>query len=394
MTEPLRVDVTIVGGGIAGCAAAVALRTAGLSVALLEKNHCGAGASGVNFGGVRQQGRHLAELPLARRARPLWDELNERLGEDVEFHATGHLKLARAEAEMAQLERYAQDAAEHGLRLQLLGASAVRSELPWLGAEVVGASLCAEDGQANPRLVGPAFARLARKLGADVREHAAVLSATHGGDVFETRTDRLEVKSRFLVNCAGVAAGRIAGWFGEDVPLRPLVPNMLVTEPLPFFISRSIGVCGGGIYIRQIARGNAILGGGDGWGDAECERSRPLSESSLAAMASALALVPALAGSHVIRTWTGIDGEMPDLIPVIGFSATTPNLVHAFGFSGHGFQLGPVVGEIIAELVTEGRSASPLAPFAIDRFAAKARAMMPRADSWRESGHGPTREHA
>ena len=369
MTEQLRVDVTIIGGGIAGCAAAAALRTAGLSVALLEKNLCGAGASGVNFGGVRQQGRHLAELPLARRARPLWDQLNERLGEDVEFQANGHLKLARSEAEMAQLERYAQDAAEHGLGLQLLGSSAIRSELPWLGAGVVGASLCAEDGQANPRLVGPAFARLARRLGADVREHAAATSATRSGDGFETRTDRLEVTSRFLINCAGVAAGAIAAGFGEDVPLRPLVPNMLVTEPLPFFISRSIGVCGGGIYLRQIARGNAILGGGDGWGDAECRRSRPLTEATLAAMASALALVPALAGSHVIRSWAGIDGEMPDLIPVIGFSATTPNLIHAFGFSGHGFQLAPLVGAIIAELVTEGRSPSPLAPFAIERFA-------------------------
>lgn len=369
MTEHLRVDVTIIGGGIAGCAAAAALRTAGLSVALLEKNLCGAGASGVNFGGVRQQGRHLAELPLARRARPLWDELNERLGEEVEFQATGHLKLARSDAEMAELERYAQDAAERGLRLQLLGSKALRSELPWLGAGVVGASLCAEDGQANPRLVGPAFARLARRLGADVREHAPATSATRSGDGFETRADHLEVKSRFLVNCAGVAAGFFAAGFGEDVPLRPLVPNMLVTEPLPFFVSRSIGVCGGGVYLRQIARGNTILGGGDGWGDAECNRSRPLTETSLAALASALAIVPALAGSHVIRTWSGIDGEMPDQIPVIGFSATTPNLVHAFGFSGHGFQLGPIVGEIIAELVTQGRSASPLEPFAIDRFA-------------------------
>ena len=94
MSEQLRVDVTIIGGGIAGCAAAVALRQAGLAVAVLEKNLCGAGASGVNFGGVRQQGRDLAELPLARRARPLWDALAERLGEAVEFQATGHLKLA------------------------------------------------------------------------------------------------------------------------------------------------------------------------------------------------------------------------------------------------------------------------------------------------------------
>jgi sarcosine oxidase, subunit beta len=369
MSERLRADVAIVGGGIAGCAAACALRTAGMSVVLLEKTLCGAGASGVNFGGVRQQGRHLAELPLARRSRPLWDGLAARLGEDVEFVASGHIKLARSAADMADLERYALDAAEHGLRLELLGATAVRSELPWLGRDVVGASLCAEDGHANPRLVGPGFARLARRLGADVRENAAVLSTASNGDGFETRTDRLAVESRFLVNTAGIGAGAIAAAFGEVVPLRPLVPNMLVTEPLPFFISRSIGVCGGGVYLRQIARGNAILGGGDGWGDAECERSRPLTRTSMSAMASALALVPALAGSHVIRTWAGIDGQMPDHIPVIGFSATTPRLVHAFGFSGHGFQLGPVVGEIVAELVTAGRSTSPLAPFAIDRFA-------------------------
>ena len=368
MNERLRADVAVIGGGIAGCAAAVALRAAGLSVVLLEKDLCGAGASGVNFGGVRQQGRDLAELPLARRARPLWDRLAERLGEDVEFQATGHLKLARSEDDMAQLERYAGTAAEHGLALELLGANAIRLRAPWLGPDVVGASLCAEDGQANPRLVGPAFARLARRRGADVREHAVVVESARSGDGFATRTDRVEVVSRFLVNCAGVAAGRVAQWFGEDVPLRPLVPNMLVTEPLPFFIDRSIGVCGGGVYLRQIARGNAILGGGAGWGDAECSRSRPATATSLAAMASAIALVPALAGSLVIRSWAGIDGAMPDDIPVIGFSKTTPNLVHAFGFSGHGFQLGPLVGEIIAELITQGRSTSPLAPFAIERF--------------------------
>jgi glycine/D-amino acid oxidase-like deaminating enzyme len=81
MTEHLAVDVAIIGGGTAACAAAVALREAGLTVAVLEKRLCGAGASGVNFGGVRQQGRHLAELPLARRARALWGDLNQLLGE-------------------------------------------------------------------------------------------------------------------------------------------------------------------------------------------------------------------------------------------------------------------------------------------------------------------------
>ena len=368
MTERLRADVTIIGGGVAGCAAAVALRRAGLAVVLLDKGQCGAGASGVNFGGVRQQGRAVVELPLARRSRAIWDRLDEILGEDVEFQAIGHVKLARTEADMAELERYAEEVADYGLELQVLGANAVRATMPWFGPKVVGASLCAEDGAANPRLVGPAYARLARRLGAEVREHAPVVAAARDGDLFETRTKAMAVTSRFLVNTAGIGAGRVAAWFGERVPLGPVVPNMLVTEPLPLFITRSVGVCGGDVYLRQVSRGNVILGGGHGWGDAELSRSRPLTRESLAGMAKGLELVPALKGAQIIRSWAGIDGRTPDRIPVIGFSRTTPHLVHAFGFSGHGFQLGPVVGEIIAELITEGRSASPLEPFAVDRF--------------------------
>jgi len=61
---------------------------------------------------------------------------------------------------------------------------------------------------------------------------------------------------------------------------------------------------------------------------------------------------------------------MPDQIPVIGLSRTTPDLFHAFGFSGHGFQLGPAVGAIMSELVLDRHTDVPLEPFRIDRFAA------------------------
>jgi sarcosine oxidase, subunit beta len=369
MTERLVVDVAIIGGGTAACAAAVALREAGLTVAVLEKRLCGSGASGVNFGGVRQQGRHLAELPLARRARALWDDLSSKLGEDVEFEASGHIKLARSEADMAELERYAESAGEHGLDLTLLGANAIRDELPWLGRNIVGASLSPTDGHANPRVVGPAYARLARKLGAEVREFAPVRQAISTGEGFEIEAEGTSVKSRWLVNAAGAGAGAVASWFGEHAPVSPLTPNMLVTEPLPYFVSRSIGVCGGDVYVRQIHRGNVIFGGGHGYGDAEDGFARPSTEGSLGGMARAIDIVPALAGAHVIRTWSGMDGQMPDHIPVIGFSSTTPQLVHAFGFSGHGFQLGPAIGLIIAELITNGETESPIAPFAMARFA-------------------------
>jgi sarcosine oxidase subunit beta len=369
MSARLDTDVAIVGGGIAGCAAAVALRKRGVGVVLLDKGRCGAAASGVNFGGVRQQGRHFGELPLTARARALWMDMNALLGEDVEFVESGHIKLARSDADLDELERYAAGARDHGLDLTMMGANAVRAELPWLGEAVFGASLSPTDGHANPRVVGPAYARLARRMGADIRENAPVQHVQWTGSAFELSGPGLTVRARKLLNAAGAGAGAIAAAFGEATPLAPLYPNMVVTEPMRFFIPRAIGVCGGDVYARQISRGNVIFGGGGGWGDAELGIARPLAEETMAGVKRTLSLIPGLAEASVIRTWTGLDGVLPDRLPVIGPSLKVPGLVHAFGFSGHGFQPAPAVGEIACELLEDGRTPTPLDIFSIARFA-------------------------
>jgi sarcosine oxidase, subunit beta len=146
----------------------------------------------------------------------------------------------------------------------------------------------------------------------------------------------------------------------------------MVTEPLPYFITPNIGVVGGNVYLRQIPRGNVIIGGGHGESDPSRPWSRALPEVSLQTQAHAVALVPELAGAHVIRSWSGIDGVTPDRLPVIGPSRTMPGLFHAFGFSGAGFQLGPAIGAIMTELMLDHATDVPLAPFRIDRFQAAA----------------------
>ena len=72
MTERIETEVAILGGGIVGGSAALFLRRQGAPVVLLEAALCGARASGVNYGGVRRQGRGLEQMPLARRAHELW----------------------------------------------------------------------------------------------------------------------------------------------------------------------------------------------------------------------------------------------------------------------------------------------------------------------------------
>ncbi|MSO74442.1 MAG: FAD-binding oxidoreductase, partial [Alphaproteobacteria bacterium] len=70
--------------------------------------------------------------------------------------------------------------------------------------------------------------------------------------------------------------------------------------------------------------------------------------------------------------WSGFEGITADHLPVFGVSPTTPGLIHAFGFSGHGFALSPGVGSIIAELATTGATLTPLEPLSIGRFSGKA----------------------
>lgn len=367
-TRVIDTDVAIVGGGIMGASAALALRRKGVGVVLLERDLCGSRSSGVNYGGVRRQGRPMSQLPLAQRAHQVWANLTALIGTDGEYQRSGHFKIGRSEADMASLESYASMSRDFDLDIQLISGTTLRERCPWLGGRAVGGSLCPDDGQANPRLVSPAFALAARRAGAQILERTPMTSVEHDGQLFTVRSSNtVAVRAPVLINCAGAWAGALAAQFGEAVPIHSGHPAMAVTEPLPFFMHWSLGVEGGGIYCRQVARGNLVLGGGAGVAlDADRARSE---RSAIATLAmQAIELLPALKNAYFIRTWSGTEGYLPDRQPVLGKSRTTPGLIHGFGFAGAGFQIGPGVGEVLAELARDGRSTTPIDAFAMERF--------------------------
>lgn len=360
-------DVAIIGGGIVGASTALALRRFGLSVTLIERDLCGSRSSGVNYGGVRRQGRAPIQLPLAQRAHRIWQDIRSLIGTQGEYVRSGHLKLARTDADMEKLCAYRDLTREFDLGLELVSKHELRRRWPWLGDSFAGASLCPEDGNANPRLIAPAFARAARDAGTQVFEQTRVASVNRAS-AFEITCDTgLQVRSDVLVNCAGAWAGRIAAQFGEPVPMVHGHPVIAVTEPLPVFMDLSLGMEGGGIYGRQVARGNCIIGGTRGYA-IDDERARPSDDAILSVMRQGLELLPALRNAHVIRTWTGTEGYLPDKQPVIGASATTPGLFHAFGFAGAGFQIGPAVGVAVAETIAQGFTDTALDAFSVTRF--------------------------
>lgn len=373
-TPTAQADVIVVGGGIMGAASAFFLRQRGRSVILLERGLVGQQASGVNFGNVRRQGRFLPQLPLANRSRAIWGRLNELLGEDAEFLPTGHIRICYRDEQIGVLEQYAQDARTYGLNLEMIGRNALRERFPFIGPEALAGSYSPTDGHANPRLAAPAFGRAAARNGAQVFENTeiAVVEKT-GEDFMVSAADGRQFRAPALLIAAGAWGTHLSSQFGEPVPQSVHGPQMGVTEPLPYRIEPVLGVSTTiteeVVYLRQIPRGNVIFGGGNrGPAYPDLRRSFVLPTNTMNQLPQLKRLVPALANVNIIRVWSGIEAYLPDDRPVMGPSSRVPGLYYAFGFCGHGFQLGPGVGDVMAELIDVGATSTPLDPFSIARF--------------------------
>ncbi|WP_409265197.1 NAD(P)/FAD-dependent oxidoreductase [Pseudomonas sp. KCJK8521] len=373
-----QTDVLIVGGGLMGAASAFFLRQRGRSVVLLERDMIGQYASGVNFGNVRRQGRFLGQLELANRSFALWKRLPQLIDDDLEFVASGQMRVCYREEQIAELEAYAAAPEARELDLKIYRGRELHERFPFLGPEVKGGSYAPHDGHANPRLAAPAFARAAHRAGARIEERCEVTSVEKVGGQFRVITrDGREYRAEQVLITAGAWGEKISAQFGEPVPLIAKGPQMSVTEPVPYALKTVIGVYTKHpeevLYFRQIPRGNIIIGG--------CNHTQPDMlnrrahfdpQSLLKQMQQMCRLAPEMTKLNVIRTWSGIEGYVADSLPVMGPSGQVDGLYYAFGFSGHGFQLGPGVGDVMAELMSTGSTSTAISPFHISRFAGMA----------------------
>lgn len=369
-------DVIVLGGGLMGTASAFFLARRGARVTLIEQHRIGTGATVASFGNIRRTGRYLPQLPLAHRARALWGQASDMLGRDVEFRDTGHLRLIFDDESLSDMRAFASAARPWDFDLQELQPAEIHRRFPGIGADVIAASFAPEDGSGNPRIIAPAFADAAANLGARIIEQTRIGEIVCNAGIFSVQTDAGIIQAEALLNCAGAWGGRIAAQFDETVPITAQGPQMGVTEPLPHRILPVVGIWtqtpSRNAYLRQVERGNIVFGGGTPRVPVSLDPGHAQTDptSTPAQMRALVRLLPALRDVAVIRTWSGCEGYVSDMLPVMGASATTPGLFHAFGFCGHGFQLGPGVGDAMAELITTGGCETPLAGFGIDRFAA------------------------
>lgn len=363
-------DAIVIGGGLHGCSTALHLARAGLKPIVLEQAHTGRHASGVNAGGVRRLGRHPAEIPLSVASMSIWQQIVDLVDDDCGFRATGQVKVAEDDAGLATLEQRAASVRNLGFdHEQIIGRDELRSVLPAVSEHCVGALTVRDDGYANPFRTVTSFRRKGESLGVRFLTGARADRVERRGSVWRATTPLGEVEAPVVVNCAGAWADRVAAQLGDVVSFRVEAPMLMITERMPPFVRPVVGIAGRTLSFKQFETGTVLIGGGyRGRADRDAAATeldfRGLAQNAV----TAADIFPRMRNVHIVRCWAGIEAIMPDEIPVIGPSAGADDAYHAFGFSAHGFQLGPVVGKVIADLVTTGRTDLPIDPFRISRF--------------------------
>ena len=365
-----RPDLIVIGGGIHGCSTALHCALRGLKVLLLEKDYAGRHSSGVNAGGVRQLARDVAEIPLSVYAMEFWHRIGELVDDDCGFTCDGQVLVAETQDEFESFRSRVQELNGLGYRHEeLIDAAELRRLVPAVAETCPGGIVSRRDGAADPFRTTQAFRRKAEKLGARVLEGVKVTGVAREGSTWIVRTSAGLFEAPVIVNAAGAWADRIAAMLGEPVPLEVIAPMLMITARVPAFIRPVVILRGRKLSFKQFANGTVLIGGGHLGRPVRDQNVTVLDWTKLAESAKTVwELFPVMRGTTILRAWAGIEARMPDDIPVFGRSSTAKGAFHQFGFSAHGFQLGPGAGAVMAELIATGSTNMPIEAFRIERF--------------------------
>ena len=368
---PRTAPVVVVGGGVVGASTLFHLAAAGCRDAVLvERDTLGSGSTGAAAGGIRAQFSDELNVRIARECIDRFARFPDEVGGDIGYHRCGYLFLLRED----EVERFTASVALQrslGVSTSLLTPADAADIVPGLRVDDLAvATFNGADGCADPGAVVSAYAAAARRMGARVVQGTAVrrvVSAT--GRVTGVETSSGTISCGRVVCAAGVWSPALAATVGVDLPVRPErryvdiadMPDIADAGPgagpvgLPRDLPLTIDFATGFYLHRERPGSPRVLLGGP-WESME----------DLAPVA--LHRLPGLADMPIRRGWSGLYEMSPDHNAIVGAAAEPEGFLYATGFSGHGFQQAPVVGEYLADLALGRRPTLDLSPFSVTRF--------------------------
>lgn len=416
---PASTTVVVIGAGIVGLSAALALAERGIPVVVLEKGRIAGEQSSRNLGWIRKTSRCAPDVPLSLASDRLWAEMAERTGSDVGYRQAGIMFLAANDTEMAMHEGWLKSVAALSLDSRLVTPKDIDTLVPGGRGRWRGGVYTPSDGRAEPTLASSAIASAAIRKGAVIVEQCAVgrLSFS-GGRVSGVETERGEIRCEQVLLAGGLWSRRFLGNMGVALPTLPLIASVIRTAPMegptdiavggPDFSFRKADDGGfiimqrgaveaplmldhlligyrylhmlkdqrkllrislGRDFVRDLSLPRRWAGRGPSPFEQVREMDPPANEAILAeAMANVCAAWPAFEAASVEEIWAGMMDITPDSLPVIGPIAKLPGLTVASGFSGHGFGTAPAAGHLAADLICAQAPIVDPAPYRFERF--------------------------
>ena len=371
-------DAAVVGGGVAGLAAARELARRGLSVALFDDRREG-GASRAAAGMLAPQAEadradELFELLCASRDMYISfaAAVGAESGIDVELDFMGTLYLALNEEDEEEVERRFAWQSRAGLAVERLTGEQARGLEPNVSPLVRAALFFPRDWQVESRRLVVALDAAAERLGVRIIRGVEALGVNvSGGRAAGVVTAEGTLDAGAVVFAAGAWNSRLRKFSGggessldDDPEVRPVRGQILSfqqPDPRTPFVRHVVYGARG--YLVPRRDGRLLAGSTTEPGVYEC---RVTEEGARSIAARAAELLPAVASLDVADSWAGLRPRALDGRPVLGESADVEGLFYATGFYRNGILLAPAAGEIVADLVTN--RATRLGPRVLKTF--------------------------
>lgn len=375
-------DVLVVGAGVYGAALAWYLATAGHTVTIIEASSAGSGASGgPGYRGVRSNGRHPYDLPLASLSLRLWPGLADTLGGDTGFSRIGSLQVYEEEFN-ANVSGFA--SAKHRVAVQMgfgvqsvqLTAKEVIDMEPCLDpAAVLGAVYCPDDGVADHYATTRSLMAAARRHGARVMEGTRVVG-------FRSRHNRVvgallddggfePVRGTLAILANTGTPELVMSLAGRPLPVWSMHPQMLFAHTLePITLNRLLGHDSRRLAVKRLSDDRLMISGG--WAGNACAsglKRQDLPNNARKNYEAAVALIPSL---NRVAAFD-LDGSRAesvslDGIPIVDRLADAPNTFIGTGWSGHGFAISLAVTKLLANWIATGNQPFELKPLSMNRL--------------------------